>query len=180
MIQNLRIAVLSMCIVSGAVAQQDSLNPSNWRLKGIFNLQGTQSSFVNWNAGGRNNISVLGAFDGAAKYKKKNVKWDNDLGLSLGGLQYLDKGADKGFQKTDDRIDLQSNVGYEFKKNCYISFISGFRTQFLDGFTFPDDSVRTSTFMAPGAICPLIDASVSGLAVFTIIVFARHEPVALS
>lgn len=125
----------------------------HWLMSSIFGANGTQSSFVNWNAGGRNNISLLGFINATATYEHPYYDWDNTLNIALGGLQYLDKDAD-GLQKTDDRIELASKLGYRLKENkyYYLSFIGGFRTQFLDGFQYPDDSNRVSTFMAPGYI----------------------------
>jgi len=124
--------------------------PKDWKLQATYGLNGTQSSFVNWAAGGRNNISVLGYIEASAKYSKNRVNWDTDLGLSLGGMMYLGKGESDGLQKTDDRIDLATKVGYKLKDHWYFSALAGFKSQFLDGFTFPNDSVRVSKFMAPG------------------------------
>ncbi len=131
-------------------AQGDSIAPSNWKVKAIYGLNGTQSSFVNWNAGGRNNISLLAYIEASANYKKGPHSWKNDLGLALGGIQYIGIGAPKDLQKTDDKIDFSTQYGYEFKEHWYYEIIGTFKTQFLDGFAYPNDSVRTSTFMAPG------------------------------
>jgi hypothetical protein len=130
----------------------DTTKPNPWQLKAIYGLNGTQTSFVNWNAGGRNNLSVLGFISASADYITEEFKWDNEFGLALGGLQYLGEGtaAAKTFQKTDDRIEYSSNVGYRMTDELNLSFISGFRTQMLDGFNYPNDSLRTSNFMAPG------------------------------
>lgn len=121
-----------------------------WLLKSIFGINGTQSSFVNWNAGGRNNISLLGFISATAVYDTPFLDWDNSLDIALGGLQYLD--GSEGLQKTDDRLEISSKLGYRLneKKDFYLSFVGGFRTQFMDGFNFPNDSARQSTFMAPG------------------------------
>lgn len=122
-----------------------------WTAKSLFGLNGTQTSFVNWAAGGRNNFSALAFIDATATYKKEKIKWRNDLKFALGGLQFLDReGRNSGVQKTDDRIDVASSIGYEFRKNWFYSFTGGFRTQMLDGFVYPNDSVRVSKFMAPG------------------------------
>jgi len=126
--------------------------PKKWKLKAIYGLNGTQTSFVNWNAGGRNNVSLLGSISASANYEKNTFKWTNDLSLALGGLQYIEKGSKEGLQKTDDRIDIASNIGYKLKDHYYFSFIGGFKTQMLDGFTYPNDSVRVSTFLAPGYV----------------------------
>lgn len=123
-----------------------------WNAKLLFGLNGTQTSFVNWSAGGRNNVSFLGFIDGTANYQKERWKWDNDLKLSLGGVRFFDKADGPKYQKTDDRIDLQSTVGYEIveKKKWYFTFTSGFKTQMMNGYVYPNDSIKTSKFMAPG------------------------------
>lgn len=126
--------------------------PKNWKLQATYGLNGTQSSFVNWAAGGRNNISVLGYIEASAKYSKNSINWDTDLGLSLGGMMYIGKGNSEDLQKTDDRIDFATKVGYKLKKHWYLSALGGFKSQFMDGFNFPNDSVRVSTFMAPGYV----------------------------
>ena len=121
---------------------------SNWKLKSIFSLNITQSSFTNWASGGRNNISGLGFINASAEYSKNKLKWSNQLSLGLGGVQYFDE----VLQKTDDVIDAQSTLSYGLRDPLYISLLGGFRTQFIDGFANPQDSIRSSTFMAPGYV----------------------------
>lgn len=119
---------------------------SNWKLKSVFSLNVTQSSFTNWNAGGRNNVSGLGFVNAQANYRKDEIKWANQMTLGLGGVQYFDD----ELQKTDDVVDVQSTFSYGVKDPWFISALGGFRTQFIDGFANPEDTVRSSTFMAPG------------------------------
>lgn len=139
---------------SAMAQEQDTIakptNP-NWKLKSLFGLNLTQSSFVNWAAGGRTNMSGLGFVDASANYKKGLIKWDNRLKLALGGIQYIGQG-DNMLQKTDDVIDLQTNFGFGLKDPWFLTVLGGFRTQTLDGFTAPTDSLISSTFMAPGYI----------------------------
>lgn len=142
------------------VAQSDSTgvilaseDTSYWTTKSLFGLNGTQTSFVNWSAGGRNNVSVLGFINASAMYQCRDFKWNNELIIALGGLKFIDEaGRKQGLQKTDDRIDLTTTVGYEFKKKWFYTLIGGFKTQSLDGFVFPNDSVRVSTFLAPAYV----------------------------
>lgn len=143
--------VISFSAFSQEEKPVDTL-PKNWKLKAIYGLNGTQTSFVNWSAGGRNNFSVLGSIIASAYYDKKNFKWSNDLSLALGGLQYIEKKSKEGLQKTDDRIDFSSNLGYKLKEHVYFSLLAGLKTQMLDGFAYPNDSVRVSKFMAPGYV----------------------------
>jgi hypothetical protein len=120
--------------------------PSNWKLKSKFSLNITQSSFTNWASGGRNNISGLGFINAQANYSKNKIKWANQLSTGLGGVQYFDD----DLQKTDDVIDLQSTFSYGVKDPWFLSILGGFRTQFIDGFSSPTDSLKSSTFLAPG------------------------------
>ncbi len=89
--------------------------------------------------------------DFSLKYQRDNLKWSNDIKLALGGLKFVDSttGLKQGMQKTDDRIDLATSFGYEFKKTWFYTLVGGFKTQSLDGFNFPNDSIRVSKFMAP-------------------------------
>lgn len=149
----LQLTFFSVVLGASAYAQTDSITvPENpWRLKSLFGLNGTQSSFVNWSAGGRNNLSVIGFISASADYSKNKWQWKNNLDLALGGMLYLDAaGKNQGLQKTDDKIDFATNLGYKIADKWYASLVGGFRTQFMDGFNMPNDSVRVSTFMAPG------------------------------
>lgn len=120
-----------------------------WKFKSLYSLSGTQTSFVNWNAGGRNNISIIGAASGSAYYTRDNIKWTNDASFALGGIKYFDnKGI--GAQKTDDRLDLSSTFGMQLAKGFFLTFVSSFRTQSINGYAYPNDSTPVSRLMAPG------------------------------
>ena len=128
----------------------DSLNSCNWKLKSLYSLNGAQSSFINWNAGGRNNIALNASIRASATFNKEIWNWSNDLSLAFGGIKYLDESDAFMYQKTDDKIDLSSKVGMRISKKFLISLNAGFKTQFADGFTYPNDSIPVSKFMAPG------------------------------
>lgn len=120
-----------------------------WKFKSLYSLSGTQTSFVNWNAGGRNNISIIGSANASAYYTRENIKWTNDASFALGGIKYFDnKGI--GAQKTDDRLDLSSTFGMQLSKGFFLTFASTFRTQSINGYAYPNDSIPVSRFMAPG------------------------------
>lgn len=150
------LAVFTFLLLAFSARSQDTIpmnsiltDSSYWTSKMLFGINGSQSSFINWAAGGRNNISLMGFLDGSATYRKGNVKWNSDLKLALGGLKFIDGGAGNSLQKTDDRIDVATSLGYEFKNKWFYTLVGGFKTQMLDGYVFPNDSVRASTFMAP-------------------------------
>lgn len=129
---------------------------SNWTSSVLFGLNGTQTSFVNWAAGGRTNLSVLGFLSGSASWRKNKWKWDNSLDLALGGVRYFDDGPGRKYDKTDDKIDFQTTFGYEFKKHWLVTATAGFKTQMLNGFLSTTDTVISSRFMAPGYLSSAI------------------------
>ena len=134
---------------------KDSVPPKikYWKLKALIGANGTQTSFVNWSAGGRNNVSILGFFSASADYAKDSWSWKNNVDLALGGLRYMDSlGRRQGLQKTDDKIDFATNVGYKIKDKWFLSAVGGFKSQFLNGFNLPNDSTKVSGFMAPGYV----------------------------
>ena len=121
-----------------------------WKLKSLYGLNGTQSSFVNWNAGGKNNVSLIGSLTASAYYAKDQLNWSSDLNLALGGILYFDPEQNYPIQKTDDRIDFSTSYGVKFSKKYFISFVQGFKSQFVKGFTKPTDINYVSRFLAPG------------------------------
>lgn len=147
--------VLSQDKTDFIISLKDSIKKDSiikpWKLECLSAFNGSQTSFMNWNAGGRTNISLLGFISASADYKSKHLKWDNDLNLALGGMRYFDISKDK-LQKTDDRIDIATNLGFNLKKHYYFSLIGGFKTQSLNGYSYPNDSVIITTFMAPGYV----------------------------
>jgi hypothetical protein len=153
---TINLLAVIICLSSFCFSQDtlkvDTLPGKLWKLKAVYTLNGTQSSFVNWSSGGRNNVSILGNITANAYYEKANMKWSSDLSVALGGLQYIEKEATEGLQKTDDRFDLSSNLGHKLRKDIYVSVLAGLKTQMLDGYSYPNDSVRVSAFMAPGYV----------------------------
>lgn len=145
--RNTFFCLLFAFLVANHVSAQDST--SYWKFKSLYSLSGTQTSFVNWNAGGRNNISIIGSASASAYYTQDNVKWTNDVSFALGGIKYFDKKG-IGAQKTDDRLDLASTFGMQLSKGFFLTFASSFRTQSINGYSYPNDSIPVSRFMAPG------------------------------
>ena len=76
-----------------------------------------------------------------------NIKKDNNLELGYGVIK---QGDNKQWWKNDDKIQFSSKFGRQLKKSWYATALGDFRTQFADGFNYPNDSVYISRFMAPG------------------------------
>lgn len=120
-----------------------------WTILGTAGLNITQSAFSNWAAGGENSIGVGALVNVKADYKKNKHSWKNNLGLAY-GFQFLGKGSNARYTKTDDRIEYTTSYGYAVSKHWDVTLLANFRTQFTNGYNYPNDSVAISKFMSPG------------------------------
>ena len=129
-----------------ALAQDSQPQDTVWRVNGEFGFKFNQVALSNWAAGGQNSLAWSSTFGLDANYLKDKWKWDNILRLGYG----LSKQGEQPINKTDDQILINSSLGYELKGPWYAVFNVNFRTQFTNGYNLPNDSVKISTFMAPG------------------------------
>lgn len=120
-----------------------------WNLIGFGSLNFNQASFNNWASGGQNSIGLSTFLSFQANYQKKKQSWKNNLDMGY-GFQIQGTGKKALFSKTDDRIELTSVYGYKLAKTVDFSVLLNFRTQFSNGYNYPDDSNAISKFMAPG------------------------------
>lgn len=119
-----------------------------WHTKKELGIYLNQVSFTNWNAGGTNSISGIITGKASAKYKQKRWFWNSSLNLRYG----LNKQEDKELRKTEDVIEVISNVGLEKnpESNWFYSARFSFNTQFAKGFNYPDRDKAISKIFAPG------------------------------
>lgn len=118
-----------------------------WEKENKFGLDVNQISFVNWSAGGDNSISGLLKTDLGRKYIKGRLVWDTNLSIRYG----LNKQKDRETRKTDDVLDLNSTFGYKSGplSDWYYTTKMSFKTQFTDGFSYPNIDQPISKWMAP-------------------------------
>lgn len=127
----------------------DSLKvvPSNWKKENIVGFDLNEIAFVNWNAGG--NSAISGLFKGTftRNYEIKNQKWLNELVIRYG----ISKQDGIELRKTDDAFQFNSTFGYrkDTTSNWYHSAKFNFRTQFTDGYSYPNKEVSISQAFAP-------------------------------
>ncbi|MBC3844909.1 DUF3078 domain-containing protein [Winogradskyella echinorum] len=119
-----------------------------WRTKKEVGLTLNQVSFTNWNSGGTNSISGIITGKASAKYKQEKWFWNSNFNIRYG----LNKQADKEIRKTDDVIEVISNVGLEKdpKSNWFYSAKFSFNSQLANGYNYPNRDEPISEFLAPG------------------------------
>lgn len=127
-------------------AQEDTAKI--WKTGGIVSLNFSQVQLSNWAAGGQNSLSGNGFLSLYANYNKDNSSWENTLDLGYGLL----KNEDEDPRKSDDKLEFSSKYGYKASKNWFYAALFSFKTQFDEGYNYPNDSVPISNFMAPAYV----------------------------
>jgi hypothetical protein len=122
-----------------------------WRKGGFVALNISQVGLTNWAAGGQSSVALNSIVSLYANLKKGRSTWDSSLDLGYGVLRQgsgiaLENGV---FMKTDDKIDIVSKYGQRASEKWYYAGLVNFNTQSTPGYTYPNDSVVISRFMAP-------------------------------
>lgn len=117
-----------------------------WTIHGQNTLLINESSFSNWAAGGENSVAANAVFDYDFDYKRDKWSWDNKAILGYG----LSRQNGTGWRKNDDRLILNSLLGYQAAQYWLYTFYTNFQTQFSNGYTYDGDN-RTlqSALFAP-------------------------------
>ncbi len=125
-------------------AQKDT---SYWKIESNIALNASATAFKNWSKGGENQATVTGSFFYQANYKKAVHSWDNLILTDLG----YSKTANKEYRKSTDRLELNTKYGYQLSPHWNYSVLGNFKTQYVDGFDYPNDTTKiyTSSFLAP-------------------------------
>jgi hypothetical protein len=107
----------------------------------------TQNAFMNWNAGGNNAVSGILKILFVRNYAKNNWQWSNELIMRYG----LNKQEEREWRKTEDVFNLTSTFGYKqhHTDNWLYSAKFNLRTQFADGFNYPNNENPISRLFAP-------------------------------
>ena len=122
---------------------------TSWKSGGFIGINFSQVSLNNWAQGGENSIAVGANATLFANYAKGKTQWDNSLTLAYAMLQT----GSAPLRKSDDQIDLTSKFGYRIgDSKWFYSALLNFKSQFADGYAYPNDSIVISHFMAPGYV----------------------------
>jgi hypothetical protein len=120
---------------------------SHWENKNNIQLLFTQNAFVNWSAGGNNSMSGILKTQFTRNFKNDHTTWFNEFKGSYG----LNKEASRELRKTEDLIEINSTFGYKkrIESNWYNSAKFNFRSQFSNGYKYPNTDKPISKFFAP-------------------------------
>jgi hypothetical protein len=146
--KNILFSTLIFACLFSSVKAQTPDSVKYFKYGGFSSFTFNHISLTNWSAGGENALSSTAILSLFGNYKKDKIIWDNTIDLGYGLL----KNGRRETQKNEDKIELNSKLGYKAVDNIYYSALFNFRSQFRPGFIFPTDStqLKVSQFMAPG------------------------------
>ena len=132
-------AQAALAITEAQQAQQKVEKPKYWSESLKTNIKFGQTSLTNWAAGGDNTVTLQAFVDGNANYKKKDLFWNNRLQLDYGFVYASSKPI---LQKSDDRIYLESKLGYKTENMKKFAFTVNydFKSQFNTGYEYKTPS----------------------------------------
>ncbi|MCF6297154.1 MAG: DUF3078 domain-containing protein [Flavobacteriaceae bacterium] len=118
-----------------------------WTNRNSIGLNINEVAFLNWNAGGENSISGLLKVYFGKTYRKRFTLWENEIFIRYG----LNQREARELRKTDDEIRINSTFGYRKNElsDWYFSMKFNFRTQFTNGYKYPNVSNPISRLFAP-------------------------------
>lgn len=140
------ITIIAVLILAYTANAQNADTTKAWTRGVKASLSFTQVSLTNWAAGGENSFGGNSFLNLFANLKQGKTTWDNSLDMAYG----LIKLGDAKIRKSDDKIDFVSKLGHNvIHKNLFLSANLSFKTQFNEGFNYPNDSVVISNFLSP-------------------------------
>lgn len=117
-----------------------------WKFTSLNMLTINQIAFLNWSTGGESSLSAKVSTEYDVEYNKGRLVFDHAGKLAFGLVGYIDK----RIEKTDDIIDLLWAVSQKTSKKWKLTALLTFKSQFANGYKYPNDSSMISAFMAPG------------------------------
>jgi hypothetical protein len=150
--KKLIVCLILLSFFGKVIAQTDTLSAKKdttyWLKEVSGGLNINQAAFSsNWTGGGKNSVAVGTYFLARANHAKGKWTWDNTLDLLYG----IVKNADEDGRKSNDRIYLDSKVGYKISKNWNSYFATNFLSQFAPGYDFDEEpKALISKWLNPG------------------------------
>ena len=139
--KKLLITLSAILFSIGVIAQADT---TYWKTEGDFSIQFNQVSFSNWATGGDNSYAGVIGLNYAYNFAKDKSTWDNKLMLAYGTQSLADD-----LRKTEDKIDFASKYGHKLNDKTYFAVLFSLKSQFVNGYNYPNTTDYISKFAAP-------------------------------
>lgn len=134
-------------VVTDTIFHNTDDNPDYYhKLEGSFSVTLNQLAITHWAAGGESNGSGKVSSNITYSYNRKLFKYVVNGIFAYGMANYT---QDKRYEKSEDRCELSMTMSNNNSNNLTFTSIASLKTQFTNGYTYPNDSIPISRFFAP-------------------------------
>lgn len=119
-----------------------------WKIKSITSLSFGQTSYKYWSQGGENSLTSIANQKIIVKHRTKKSVWDNNFEAVYGIM----KQGERKLIKTDDKFEFTSNYSYKASDKWFYNAMINLKSQFTEGFKYPNDSTVVSDFFSPAQL----------------------------
>jgi hypothetical protein len=127
------------------------IKPRYWRFRSELSYLLSQGVVTNWAKGGDDNIASILDVTSYLNYNNKITKVNSATTVRFAlGLQASGKPWD--INKNLDFLEINSKIGHKAFGKFDLSGLFQFKTQFLPGYNYPNDSVKVSKFFNPATV----------------------------
>ena len=134
---------MAVQVIQSDTAKADTIKFWKFSTKNVLNFN--QVSLTNWAEGGESAISGIAFSIAKWNYLNNSFKMDNYL-LAAYGITW---NGEQGIRKTEDRFEYGGLLGYEIVNDLFYSFVVNLKSQFSNGYAYPNDSVIVSSTLSP-------------------------------
>ncbi len=127
------------------------IKPQYWKFRSELSYLLSQGVVTNWAKGGDDNIASILNVTSNLNYNNKITKVNSATTFRFAlGLQASGKPWD--INKNLDFLEINSKIGHKAFGKFDLSGLFQFKTQFLPGYNYPNDSVKVSKFFNPATV----------------------------
>ncbi|MDR1725631.1 MAG: DUF3078 domain-containing protein [Bacteroidales bacterium] len=160
--------LITLSVLSIGLKAQDAVSPAaentlkdtvkHWKKSNTIIFTTEQTYYNNWSAGGFSSFSFSGYYKAFYNYLNGKNKWDNTFDLGYG--QMIQDVTGNGFkdpanhfQKSEDKIDINSIYGYKLFSDWYASALLNLKSQFDNGFKYENgDTILVASTFSPAVL----------------------------
>lgn len=137
--------------IFGTTAEETSSEKRDYyhKFEGDIRVTLNQLAITHWAAGGESNGSGKVSSNMSYKYNRKVFNYELN-GIFAYGMSSYPK--NKRYEKSEDRCEISMTMSNNNSNNLSFTSIASLKTQFTDGYAYPNDSVAISGFFAPAYI----------------------------
>ena len=119
------------------------------KFDGDIRITLNQLAITHWAAGGESNGSGKISSNITYKYNRKLFNYVLNGIFAYGMSNYT---KDRRYEKSEDRCEVSMTMSNNNSNNLSFTSIASLKTQFTDGYSYPNDSIAISGFFAPAYI----------------------------